>query len=564
MRQKHLPPEGLFKDENDEDDEFTLRRKEELAPSSELKDELTATILRIAKERFSKRKPPQIVQPSIEVSASPRIGMDGDDASSNDEDSDASSDPPAEQATNVNIIDDEDGDPSGKQPQDKTYDPVVSADDELSASLLKPSVRHILAQLDKTLTILHNTRVAGLSYLSDSSETETEDESDNNTPSRKRGRGRPRLPPQPAASPGASTSRRGRPKLVHLPETGETKEQMALRLARRYHRRLPATEQDREAAFEEWLRQGDERVSREQRMMSSRPASEEAESQNGDDRDHLGADDDEEGRTNVERKIRRWGLRDWSDIVGAAALAGFPPDVIQRTTQRCANLFGQGMTLSRLDEVPAARAAAGARSTVYRPERIRFSESASESSDDADDENQHEASLRQRRIASRQNSLALPSREVSVETPRRGRHGREPSSLDPTGSLPPSSPHQASSRSQSRSRSRSRSRSSAGILYCPIASCDRAATGFARATNMRRHMRLVHPGHDEDAVAVEDSEDETLGAVHVDGFLRTINPGRGWRGADSRKRRRDVRLSTPPPRGSPRKRVDVASSGESE
>ncbi|XWW95384.1 hypothetical protein V2A60_003342 [Cordyceps javanica] len=560
MRQKDLPHTGLFKDEGDEDDQFTFRRKEIATSSSELRAEIQATILRIAKERFSRRKPPQSIEPSIENPTSPQLGDDSDESSSDESAVNFSLRSSEKQATSVSVADDEQPLGSGKNAH-KTFDPVVSADDDLSTSLLKPSVQHILSQVDKTLTILHNTRVAGLSYLSDSSETETEEESDASHKSRqKRSRGRPRLPPLPssASSPGGSKSRRGRPKTVHLPEQGETKEQMELRLARRGHRRLPTTEEDREAAFEEWLRQGDERVAREQRRLSSRPVSEEPESHDGEAGDHMGSEgDDTASRTNAERKIRRWGLRDWSDIVGAAALAGFPPHVVERTAQRCANLFGQSMALTRLKEAPAARACASVRTTTYQPERIRLSPSPSDSSDGdgSDDDGERAASLKQRRIASRQASLARSSREASAapDTPRRGRPGAAVTSSH------------SPSRSGGSSRSRSRSRSSAGIVFCSVASCERAAAGFARRANLLRHMRLVHPGHDENAFAAEDSEDETLGAVHVDGFLRTINPGKGWRGEDSLSRkRRGHPGSATPPTGRPTKKAGIASSDESE
>lgn len=361
---------------------------------------------------------------------------------------------------------------------------------------------------------------------------------------------------------------------------------MELRLARRGHRRLPQTETEREAAFEDWLRQGDERVLKEQRMLSSRPVSEEPESQYGGEGGRtVGGDEDTEEVTNAERRIRRWGLRDWSDVIGAAALAGFPPDVIGRATQRCADLFRESMTLARLDEVPAARPGHGVRTTTYQPERIRLSASASDSDadDDTDDEREREATLKQRRLASRQASLAQASREASsTDTPRRGRHGLHRSSVERSG-FAPSSPRTPQSRrgissppSRSRSRSRSRSQSTAGIVYCPLTWCDRAATGFSRRSNLQRHMRLVHPDHDADATAAgagaaavameEDSEDETVGAVHVDGFLRTVKPGKGWRGEDimRRKRPRGTRPSTPTNMGSPSKKMYIASSGDSE
>lgn len=531
--ERHLPGEGLFKDEKNEDDKFTFRRNQKKMPSSELEEELSATILRHAKDRFTKRNRPTStsVRPSIETGAQ---AEEADDDSASESSSKSSEYESASEVEKMNI----DGTPITitpitpiKRKAVKTYEPVISANDELSHTILKPSVRHILSKLDKTLTILHNTRVAGLSYLSDSSETESE--SDAPSP-RKRGRGRPRLPPgqRSSSSTSESSKRRGRPKLIHEPQKDESPHEMNLRLARKYHRRLPATEKERkEAGFQEWLRQGDERIAQEQTRR--RATSQDAENREGSD-----AND-----SAVDRKLQRWGLRDWSDVVGAAALAGFPREVVERTTRRCANLFGQGMALTQLDEMPVSKGP-GFSTTTYRPERIRLSASAgvSSSEDDGPDALEAlsaEATLSQRRMASRQASLARSSREASAE-PR----GRK-SPHTPTPAASPSS--------QSRSRSRSRSRSSAGILFCPVGSCNRAAIGFARRANLRRHMRLVHPGHDEDAAMEDDSEEEVVGAVHVDGFLKTINPGQGWRGEDvvKRKRRWDARPATPI--GSPRR-----------
>ncbi|OAA68824.1 RNA polymerase I specific transcription initiation factor [Cordyceps fumosorosea ARSEF 2679] len=608
MRQKHIPRAGLFKEEGDEDDAFTFRRKEKATPSSELRAETTATILRIAKERFSRRKPPQTMRPSIETLDSPSPDDDIKGPSSDESEAGISSQPDENQATDASGIDDDQSSRRRKR-ADQTFDPVVSADDDLSMSLLKESVGHILSQVDKTLTILHHTRVAGLSYQSDSSETETEQESDTTqTSTRKRGRGRPRLPPQPRSaesSTSRSTTRRGRPKTVHIPEPGETLEQMALRVARRGHRRLPTTEADREAAFEEWLRQGDERVAREQRRLSSHPVSEESESQ--DDDDNVST------RTNRGSKIRCWGLRDWSDLVGAAALAGFPPGVVERTAQRCANLFGQGMSLTRLDEAPAARAAAAAavHTTTYQPERIRLSATPNGSEDDdGDNDWESAAGLQQRRIVSRQASLARSSREASAaaaaSSPRSSHSPSQPMSRSSsTGGFlcPVASCDRAvngfsrkanlerhmqvihsgdsdggPSPSRSRSRSRSVSRSSAGILFCPVARCERAANGFTRRANLQRHMQLLHPGIDASAALAaaaavsaavstvetpEDSDDEILGAVHVDGFLRTVNPGKGWRGEDAAPRQRRKRPATPPA-GRATKKLSLSSSEYSE
>lgn len=384
------------------------------------------------------------------------------------------------------------------QGKGKTFEPTVSSNDDLSSKLLLPSVRHILSQLDRTLTILHNARVAGLNYLSDS-DSSTEEDSEPGSP---RKRGRPRSTPQPGqprdepSTPKQHNLQgprpRGRPRKVHTPREGETQEEMQLRVARESHRRLPTTSEDKDAAFEAWLREGDRRIELE-RSRSRTPAEESKPQEEG------------AAETNIERKLRRWGLRDWSDVVGAAALAGFPDAVIARTTKRCADLFNQGMIIRRLDEISVSRGP-GFTSTEYRPSKIELSSSSSES------ELEPTLTLSQRRITSRQTSLARSSQPPSPVTPRRGR-------------------------SLSQDPSRSRSRSSVGLLFCPVPTCDRAATGFSRRGNLRRHMQLVHPGY---ASEEDDSDDEMVGGVHVDGFLKSIQPGKGWRGEDvlTRKRKR--------------------------
>ena len=219
-------------------------------------------------------------------------------------------------------------------------------------------------------------------------------------------------------------------------------------------------------------------------------------------------------------------------MVGAAALAGFPEDVIKRTARRCADLFGEGMVIRRLDEAPASRGP-GFHTTEYRPERIRLSSTASSASSSSDEEAR--PTLRQRRLASLASSPSTPAHS-------RGRApGRSatPAPATTSGRAPSSS--SAPAAAAAGSRSRTRSRSSAGLLFCPVSTCDRAATGFARRANLRRHMHLVHPEGTGTGVGAEDerdSEDEAVGAVHVDGFLRTIQVGRGWRAEDVAERKR--------------------------
>lgn len=496
-----MPNDRLINSQLDDDERFTFRRPEQPLPSTELEEELSATILRTAKRRFRRRES-KMARPSIESVATP--GENCNDAPG----------PSSREASNKPETEDDDEKTPGisetplatrrRRSQPKTYEPVMSANDDLSYHLLRPSVRHILSQLDTTLSILHNSRVASLSYLSDSS---TEDESDSQS-GQKRPRGRPRTQTpgavdttSPDVNPAATPQRRGRPRKIRIPHEGESHEDMLLRIARESHRRLPTTPKDQDAAFEEWVRKGDETIERERSLSLRREASEGLETE----------DDEKVGGKNPNRKLSRWGLRDWSDVLGAAALAGFSSEAIARTTRRCADLFGEGMLVRKLNEAPVSHGT-GFETVEYRPEPIQLSHSLS----DVDDvSSEDEADLVQRRVASRQASLARSSHDRSSPDSFRGRVSR---------SRTPQSP----------ATPRSRSGSAAGLFYCPIPSCDRAVQGFTRKPNLRRHLELIHQGQTEEM----DSDDEVAGAVHVDGFLRPIVPGRGWRGEDTMMRKR--------------------------
>ncbi|PNY28703.1 uncharacterized protein TCAP_01375, partial [Tolypocladium capitatum] len=446
LKERHVPQEDLIKRQDDEDEKFTFRKEEEKMPSAGLQDELGATILRLAKERFRKRTRTRPVQASIESAGAATV--ESDDESSLPSSLQASGGAePGEDSGKTQIHSDATSQHEGHQPRHaktckpKAFEPVVSTNDDLSYALLRPHVRHILSQLDTTLSILHNARVAGLSCLSESS-TESDSDAQQQTP-RKRSRGRPRRTPQPGdyddeASCSSSVGRRGLPRRAHVPRDGETEAATKLCVAREGHRRLPPTQADKNAAFEEWLRRGDANI--EQRRRERQPAEEMA---TGDDAD---ADAGETGESNVAKKLHRWGLRDWSDVVGAAALAGFSEDVIKRTTRRCANLFGQGMVIRRLDEVPLSRGA-GFHTMEYRPERTRLAPSSSPPSSPDDDDDSPAPTLSQRRLASLAPSASSCGRAAAAA---------------------------------SRPASRSASRSSAGLLFCPVAACDRAATGFSR------------------------------------------------------------------------------------
>lgn len=469
-------------------------------PGSTLQEEVSALILRLAKEKFERRAK-RSERNAIEI---PSRAVGNRDDSPESEILGSQKSTGAESGEGVAQWEVDWDDPKKGLPTQEIMLAVVSADDQESQKLLRLPVRHILSQLDKTLTILHYSRAAGLGYVSESS---TEEESDSlSSQNRRRGRLHEaglvgQDPASPEARKDTKRSRRGRPRKAHIPREGETEEEMQLRIARESHRRLPRRSAEEDAKFERWLREGKGGAEPEPSSSTSRPQSQD-----------IGSEGPK--TVHAEETLARWGLRDWSSVVGAAALAGFPSEVIARTTRRCADLFGEAMVIRGLEEVPASRGT-GTRSFEYRPEPIHLPGS----DEDTDEESVAEQPLPRRRRGSRQASVSRSSRHSTPSASTRGRKWRHG-----TGSP---------------SRSRSRSLSSGAPFFCPVTSCDRAANGFNRKANLRRHVELVHHDYEGQTDDV-DSADEVVGAVHTDGFLKPIMTRRGWRGVDrtTRKRKR--------------------------
>ncbi|TQN74028.1 hypothetical protein CSHISOI_01399 [Colletotrichum shisoi] len=530
MNHRNVPGDDFLKETHDEDDVFTFRSKKELLPSAVLEEELTATILRQAKERFRRRQrkhyerdtatrardePAYEITGASSAAAHSAISSDDndDDVPSNEEDAKEKPDERAGKAE--------------KPKRSKTYEAVVSANDELSANLLRPSVRHILSTLDNTLTALHNSRVAGLSYMTDSSASATDGEASEtsdagsvssavsraSSATRRKRKGAPRSKaPRTPEPERKTTERRGRPRKAQLPLPGETEKEMKIRIAREQKKRIPFSSDEEDNADQVEEEGKRKKGGKEAAEMSETPRS-----------PRKREDLPPEARLEIRTKTREailggWGLRDWSDVIGAASLAGFKPEVVARAAQRCADLFGEGMEMHTLFEGPASKGPKPQRTRYLPSDRHHRRASSSVSGSDSE----VDRPVVRRRVRSRQGSLA--------------RDSVPPSDSDVTGAA-----RGRSSRAPSRARSASRS-SSVGLFFCPVAGCPRSAEGFARRANLLRHVASIHPGQAVEAGDVE-SEDEMDGAVHVDGFLKPIRARKGWRAEDTgtRKRKRYYR-----------------------
>lgn len=255
--------------------------------------------------------------------------------------------------------------------------PTVTTDDDLSYHLLRPSARHIISKLDATLNLLHVYHDSTMHYLSDSADSDVSASSHLSRPSSREGsrpgvrrkRGRPRKditqsasrasePPSEvddgpsksaAQSPigqsaqssglekggGKKMTKAGRPRKAYDRLPNESDREFAVRIARLQKRPIPVfmdidsgADASRESAGEDVLDQ------------SSKPKKAGA----------LPLGTSRVKRVPGERWRYRVKLRDWRHVLGAAALAGVSPHVVDRAARRCADLFGQSMELHTLTE----------------------------------------------------------------------------------------------------------------------------------------------------------------------------------------------------------------------
>ncbi len=155
-------------------EEFTFRRRERPRPSRELEEVLVGTTLKYAKERFEKRdwaKKHKIREEKEEIEDENLD--DGSMIKAGTEEVDDATPPPgqAEEAEIIGFEDnesnhegDEHEDSAMKLKEDPVLPPtsylkpVISADDERSRELLRPSIRHTLSKLDEVLMALHHAR----------------------------------------------------------------------------------------------------------------------------------------------------------------------------------------------------------------------------------------------------------------------------------------------------------------------------------------------------------------------------------------------------------------------
>ncbi|KAI9888003.1 MAG: hypothetical protein M1823_000124 [Watsoniomyces obsoletus] len=162
-----VPREGekIGPHKNDADDHWTFKREETFRPSRVLEEILTGEILKKASGRFESREwEPQVKKRPEEPPLDQEIeelDQHMKQGGGNDEHGQS-----AKQ---------EQGNEELRQKTSSGYPdygkPVIMADDEEAAQLLRPTVRHILSKFDELLTGLHHTREACLISEKDKART---------------------------------------------------------------------------------------------------------------------------------------------------------------------------------------------------------------------------------------------------------------------------------------------------------------------------------------------------------------------------------------------------------
>ena len=281
--------------------------------------------------------------------------------------------------------------------------PVVQADDDKSRQQLRPMSRNILTQFDRLLMGLHHAQIGGTGGDSSGSEGQTDTES--------------------MASGTSSPRKRGRSN-----ESARSQSRGRKRTRRSSHSRNSTNSRSR----------------------SLRPSARNA------IRPGLG----HRGRSRGQSADRlRQGLRDWSEVLGIAAMVGWPPAVVMRTAKRCSALFGEDMAFQKFHEGKVDKV------KEDEEENVRYIESESEPEPDSP-----------------------PPPSPSASGPSRS-HSRAASIKRETTSGRASPANSGVSSGKGKGQHRKQD------LVCPLKSCRRHTNGFSRTWNLNLHMKRVHPNY---------------------------------------------------------------------
>ncbi|KAI0200842.1 RNA polymerase I-specific transcription initiation factor-domain-containing protein [Astrocystis sublimbata] len=512
------------------DEHITFKMETAYAPQAELEQTISATMLRLAKEKFQARK----------AESEPRPGAGDEDgsavelssASSNSRlRSRARSRPKSRalkyESTSEGEMMDLD-DPHGEErPISATtpnipLEPVVATDDELSYKLLRPSVQSVIKSLDIALRVLHNAQESKMHYHSESEASDASSRSRSRTRTRSRSRrlssnltvspddmqrnfverrSQPRATGSIAPKNSEGVKKKlGRPKKEYPRLEGEAEGDYMIRIARLRKKSIPHFDDDHTnpaSGSAPKLTAAEVAPSKPKGSLKSRPQSRPRQREPTAESDTTSENEPQE-KSFRRPRLALVRLRDWKDVIGAAALAGIPAEALDRTARRCANLFGQSFVMHTLQEDPSAPN----NPTEYKPGLAMTSLPRQAQGSDDDD----------------------------VDT-------------DTHNQVPVSQPPQPCARGRPLKSNTGSSSMKTGY-FCIVSNCPRAVKPFTRRANLLHHLKVIHQNDGDVGLPLTEvpSEDEMHGAVHVDGFLKPIKIRPGWGRDDATQEKRKPRI----------------------
>ncbi|CAD6499760.1 BgTH12-03868 [Blumeria graminis f. sp. triticale] len=443
-----LVPKGIDNDLNkDGYDQFTFKREKVNHPSTELEEILVAVALKDARKKFEDREfEDDLIQ-----------SQESDSTETTDNDS---YQPNGGNTTSLEIETDHTDTSETKNlesPSVPNLTPIFNLDDDKSFQQLRPLARHNIIKIDEVLMALHNTRKTCHGFKSPEQRIEkvsTSNQTLANVVSEVASKPTSEInltriietDEHQTTDPSKKT--RGRPPKTYERLDEETDEAFLVRIARLRKKSIP------NFALSEEARRPKKTSTPKTKLEPRSPK-------------FSGA-----GYRN--KRNKRLGLRDWSELLGSAALAGIPRDVIARATQRCANLFDEGMEMRSMNETPMT----GKDSdlvTRYTPCQFH-----------------------------KEPSLDPESTPCNSHSSAPFSKARKTRALIPEYYKPRSGPTLRQ------------------VYFCSVSLCPRRINGFKDQDSLVRHLRKGH-GFDENFIKENLSSDEDLvGAVHVDGFLKRL------------------------------------------
>lgn len=342
-----LPPDRLSPSaEHTEERQRSLQGLRTQDAGDEMREQLLATFLRIAKDNWNSR----------EAASETERGRTRDLDSRSRSRSKSAWSARSHRSASRTDVSMKDGGTEGEQTQDEDQkkfghviwksqrrmsqpeqllQPVVLADDARALRILQPTMNSVLSQLDRLALAVRRTRMNHFAYgapgdrSSQSDFTSGAESTGQNSRSRSRSMSRKRAskPPRSRSQSRAHSTRPG--------TKGEgTKTQSAKSRARARILDRHMTSSDSDSSSD---------ISPMKSNIRKRGRS-----------DSAPTDDDARSTRDEDHRL---GLIDWSEVLGLAAVTGWDQQALSRTAQRCAALFGESMSFIPIPEGRATQPA---------------------------------------------------------------------------------------------------------------------------------------------------------------------------------------------------------------